>query len=233
MAVSSAGAMVMVNTVAYVRSNLGLEDAWTGLLLAAFGAGSMVAALSLPHLLRRMKEKPVAMTAGAFMALALALGLLQPGFVAVSALWFCIGAGYSSVLVFAGRLLQKSAAKEDRPASFAAQFALSHACWLVTYPIAGWLGSPFGLPAAFLGLCALAILAVATGYFVLPAEDVRDLEHDHSAPDLTHWHVHDEHHQHDHEGWEGPEPHRHPHHHAAMRHSHDFVIDLYHREWPF
>ncbi len=30
---------------------------------------------------------------------------------------------------------------EDRPFLIAAQFALSHAGWLVTYPLAGWLGA--------------------------------------------------------------------------------------------
>ena len=33
----------------------------------------------------------------------------------------------------------------DRPALFAAHFALSHACWLVTYPLAGWLGAGLGI----------------------------------------------------------------------------------------
>jgi hypothetical protein len=34
------------------------------------------------------------------------------------------------------------------PRSFAAQFALSHACWLVTYPLSGWLMTQFGPVAA-------------------------------------------------------------------------------------
>ena len=232
MAVSAAGAMVIVNTVVYVQSNLGLEATWTAVLLATFGAGSMVAALLLPKLLSQVNDKSVAITAGGLMAAALAIGSVMPGFAAVSAVWFCIGAGYSSVLVLAGRLLQRSAAKEDRPAYFAAQFALSHACWLVTYPLAGWLGSEFGLQFAFFALCVLVVASTAVAYFVWPADDLRVLEHDHPAFDHAHMHVHDEHHQHDHEGWEGPEPHSHPHHHKAMRHRHDFVIDLHHQKWP-
>ncbi|MEL6171270.1 MAG: MFS transporter [Pseudomonadota bacterium] len=232
MAVSAAGSMVIVNTVVYVRSTLGLEDAWTAALLAAFGAGSMAAALCLPKVLAQVAEKPVAMGAGVLMAWALAAGLLMPGFVVVSLLWFCIGVGYSTVLVLAGRLLQRSASKEDRPAYFAAQFALSHACWLVTYPLAGWLGSAFGLQTAFLGLSVLVTLSVTAGYFVWPGNDLWELEHNHPAQDHAHLHVHDAHHQHDHEGWEGPEPHSHPHHHTAMRHRHDFVIDFHHARWP-
>ena len=55
-------------------------------------------------------------------------------------LWFVIGVGSSLAQTPAGRLLRRSSHAEDRPALFAAQFALSHACWLVTYPLAGWLG---------------------------------------------------------------------------------------------
>lgn len=45
----------------------------------------------------------------------------------------------------------------DRPAIFAAQFTLSHLCWLIAYPTAGWLVSRFGLIPAltFLPLAAL------------------------------------------------------------------------------
>ena len=46
--------------------------------------------------------------------------------------WLLVGLGYSAVLTPSGRLLRRSAHAQDRPALFAAQFALSHACWLVT-----------------------------------------------------------------------------------------------------
>src|SRR3546814_15896387 len=60
------------------------------------------------------------------------------------AVWFVLGLGYSAVLTPSGRLLRRSSHQEDRPALFAAQFALSHACWLLTYPLAGWLGAEIG-----------------------------------------------------------------------------------------
>lgn len=47
-------------------------------------------------------------------------------------LWFTLGLGYSLAQTPSGRLLRRSAREEDRPALFAAQFALSHACWLIT-----------------------------------------------------------------------------------------------------
>lgn len=162
------------------------------------------------------------------MAGALALGTMTPGFLFTAGLWCVIGAGYSAVLVTAGRLVQRSSTKPDRPAYFAAQFALSHGCFLLTYPLAGWLGSAFGLPVAFAVLALLVLASVATAIRVWPAKDETHLPHDHAAFDHEHLHIHDAHHQHAHEGWEGPEPHSHPHYHPAIRHTHDFKIDLHH-----
>lgn len=53
--------------------------------------------------------------------------------------------GYSIVQTPSGRLLRRSAHAKVRPALFAAHFALSHAAWLITYPLAGWLGATIGL----------------------------------------------------------------------------------------
>jgi hypothetical protein len=127
------------------------------------------------------------------------------------ALWAASGVAYASVLTPAGRLLRDSARAEDRPAVFSAQFALSHACWLLTYPLAGWTGAQFGMGPALgvLGLVALAGVAIAKR--VWPAEISRDLVHDH--PDL-------------------PPDHPHLRAHGAHRHRHRFVIDEEHRVWP-
>src|SRR3546814_18123221 len=65
------------------------------------------------------------------------------------AVWFVLGLGYSAVLTPSGRLLRRSSHQEDRRALFAAQFASSLACWLLTYPLAGWLGSESGMPVTF------------------------------------------------------------------------------------
>ena len=56
-AVAAAGAMVIVNTVVLVKVRFGLGDREVALALAAFGAGSMLAALTLPRLLERMPDR--------------------------------------------------------------------------------------------------------------------------------------------------------------------------------
>jgi MFS family permease len=232
MAVAAATAMVIVNTVVYVRDVLGGGEIMVTLAYAASGAGSMIAALLLPRVLDRIAERTVMLAGGAVMTIGMAAGMLMPSLAGLLAIWFVIGVGSSLVQTPGGRLLRRSAHEEDRPALFSAQFALSHACWLVTYLIAGVVGNAIGLCGTFGLLGVLVIASSVLAMRLWPAADLAELEHDHPVFEHQHLHVHDEHHQHEHAGWEGPEPHRHPHRHGRVRHRHRFVIDLHHRHWP-
>lgn len=55
-------------------------------------------------------------------------GPLVSSYPQLLALWFVFGMGFSLALMPSGRLIRRSAGPVDRPALFAAQFALSHAC---------------------------------------------------------------------------------------------------------
>lgn len=213
LAAAAAGAMVLVNSVVLVRDTLGLDASALAWTLFAFGAGSMLAALALPKLLDRVSDRPVMVAGAALMVLTLlglagevaALGLNWPVLLAA---WLLVGLGYSAVLTPSGRLLRRSAHVEDRPALFAAQFALSHACWLVTYPLSGWLMTQFG-PVAILGaLAALAGIGAILALRFWPQEDPEILEHSHDNLPLDH-----------------------PHLKGARRHAHSFVVDDQHPRW--
>jgi MFS family permease len=232
MAVAAATAMVIVNTVVYVRDVLGGGDTLVTLAYAASGAGSMIAALLLPRVLERISERSVMLAGGALMAVGMAAGMMVPALAGLLAIWFVIGVGSSLVQTPGGRLLRRSSHEADRPALFAAQFALSHACWLATYLIAGVVGNLIGLSWTFGLLGLLVVVASGLALRLWPSADPDLLEHAHGPLQHEHLHVHDEHHQHRHEGWEGPEPHRHPHRHRQVRHRHRFVIDMHHQQWP-
>ena len=232
LAVATAGAMVIVNTVVYVRDRLGGTDTDTALAFAAAGAGSMIVALMLPRLLDRLADRSFMLVGGAVLGVGLLLGLTDPGLLALLPIWFVLGAGSSLIQTPAGRLLRRSAHEGDRSAVYAAQFALSHACWLFAYPIAGWIGGTLGLTAAFAVLALVALTSTAVALALWPAYDPSEVKHLHEALDHEHLHIHDEHHQHSHGGWEGQEPHRHPHPHAPLHHKHPYVIDLHHPIWP-
>jgi MFS family permease len=178
LAVSSAGAMVLVNSVVLVRGQLGLDDAALAWSMFAYGAGSMSAALVLPKVLDRFPDRPVMLTGAWLMVTALfgiaggiiGFGLSWPLLLAI---WLLIGLGNSAVLTPSGRLLRRSAQPEDRPAVFAAQFALSHACWLLTYPLAGWTMTAFGTVSALILLGGLAAFGIVAALCFWPA-DVSD-----------------------------------------------------------
>jgi H+ antiporter protein len=213
LAAAAAGAMVLVNSVVLVRSTLGLDASALAWTLFAFGAGSMMAALALPKLLDRLPDRPVMVAGAALMVLTLlglarevaALGLNWPVLLGA---WLLIGLGYSAVLTPSGRLLRRSAHPEDRPALFAAQFALSHACWLVTYPLSGWLMTQFGPVAALGTLAALAGVGALSALRLWPQEDPEIIEHSHDNLPIDH-----------------------PHLKGARRHAHPFVVDDQHPRW--
>lgn len=215
LAVSAAGSMVIVNTVVLVQARFGLSQSDTALALAAFGTGSMLAALLLPRLLDDMPDRRAMLAGTGLLAVGLFVGIALPSYGFLLPLWFVLGLGYSLSQTPSGRLLRRSANPEDRPSLFAAQFALSHACWLITYPLAGWLGAAAGLPVTFAALGGIAVASVALAVYLWPADDPDEITHTHRgmAPD-------------------------HPHLAGASRvdgghrHAHAFVIDADHREWP-
>ncbi|MDX1779861.1 MAG: MFS transporter [Thalassovita sp.] len=213
LAAASAGAMVLVNTVVIVRGTLGLDESAVAWTLFAFGAGSMMAALMLPRLLDKLPDRPVMLIGALTMVIALlglagAIAAAGLGWPVLLAVWLLVGLGYSAVLTPSGRLLRRSCHPEDRPALFAAQFALSHACWLLTYPLSGWLMTQAGRVPALITLSALAGTGAFVALHLWPQTDPDVIEHTHDNLPLDHPHV------------EG-----------GRRHAHSFVIDDYHRHW--
>ncbi|MEZ5593143.1 MAG: MFS transporter [Gammaproteobacteria bacterium] len=232
-AVSSVGAMVIVNTVVYVQVVLGGNEQTYTTVLMAYGLGSMLVALLLPRLLGSISARRTMLSGAFVLALAAGIAALGPTLHQAWLIWLVLGAGSALVLTPGGLLLRRSAQPEDRVALFAAQFALSHACWLITYPLAGWLGIAAGLDITFLVMAGGALAGALLAMRLWPAgADALEQPHEHTALEHEHLHVHDEHHQHEHAGWEGPEPHRHPHRHKPLRHRHVFVIDDHHPIWP-
>lgn len=209
-AVAAAGAMVYVNTVVLVQARLGLGETSVALAFAGFGAGSMLAAFLLPRILERLQDRPVMIGGATLMVAGVALVPLVGSLATLIVLWALIGFGFSLSQTPIGRIINRSARDADRGAVFAAQFALSHACWLVTYPLAGWIGAGAGLDVAALVLTSIGTLGLIAVLRIWPSNDQSVLSHDH--PDLPPDHPHLVDHDHN--------------------HMHEFVIDDLHRRWP-
>ena len=215
LAISAAGSMVIVNTVVLVQAEFGLSQRATALALAAFGAGSMIAALALPRLLDEIPDRRAMLAGASILVAALAAGILVNSYGWLLPLWIVLGFGYSLTQTPSGRLLRRSSQPEDRPALFAAQFALSHACWLLTYPLAGWLGARVGLPVTFAFLTLIAALALLLARRLWPTADPKEVEHVHHSLSDDHPHIADA----EKVG-------------RGHRHTHAYVIDSHHADWP-
>ncbi|MEL6746365.1 MAG: MFS transporter, partial [Pseudomonadota bacterium] len=109
LAVAAGGSFVIINTVVLVQSALGLSEQATALAFAAFGAGSMVVALTLPRLLTTVADRPVMLLGAGLLSAGTALAGVVTDFAGVLALWFCLGLGSASAQLPAGRLLRRSA----------------------------------------------------------------------------------------------------------------------------
>ena len=213
LAVAAAGSMVIVNTVVFVQARFGLGQQEVAWAMAAFGAGSMIAALLLPRLLDRVQDRPVMLAGAAFLAAALVATAMLPGYGVLLGLWAVTGVAYAVAQTPSGRLLRRSSSAENRPSLFAAHFAISHSCWLLTYPLAGWIGAKFGLPTAAIVLAVIAGIGVIAAFLMWPTVDEAVLAHTHDLPD-------------DDPHWAGAA------HDGHGQHRHEFVIDALHPHWP-
>ena len=217
LAAAAGSAMVIVNTVVIVKG-MGRSEEDVALALAAYGGGSMLAALILPRVLRSISDRSV-MIAGAFLLTATLsvfamMTLGTAGLIAWPFLlggWLVLGVTYSLSVTPGGRLLRRSSNEGDRPALFAAQFALSHVCWLLAYPVAGQIGANSGMGVAFLALAAIAAIGTISALWRWPELDPEEIAHEH--PEL-------------------PSDHPHLSRQFPGEHRHAFVIDELHGRWP-
>lgn len=212
---AAAGSMVFVNTVSAVRDGLGRDASDVAIALAVNGAGSLAAALVLPSLLERWTDRVIVTRAAAALVVVLLVGTVAWSWQVLLVLWAVIGACCSLALTPGARLLRRSAGAADRPALFAADFALSHACWLVCYPLAGWVATTAGTATAFLVLGVVAAAGVTAAVRLWPAHDPEVVAHDHRDLDPHHEHLRDA----------VPVG-------GGWSHSHEFRIDDHHTRWP-
>jgi MFS family permease len=162
--VASGTAIVMVNTVVYAKGVFGLGDAALAVTLGAYGVGSLVVAVNIPRIVdrigvtRTMLIGATVVVAGLVAAVVVTIIAVstQTGWWALLATWVLLGAGTSLINTPSSRLLADASTPANRNLVYTAQFALSHACFLITYPLAGWIGAA-SLPAAAATLTVIAV----------------------------------------------------------------------------
>lgn len=168
--------MVLVNTPVIVQHHLGRPELDVAILFAASGFGSMLIALNLDRITQHYTDRHVMLTG----AITTPCALLATSWVLHNAaataswylllgLWFVLGAAGSAIMTPAARLIRRHSTDSDQPAVFAAQFSLSHACFMITYPLAGLLGANTRLSIAALGLAVLGVVGAQLAWWAWPA----------------------------------------------------------------
>ncbi len=164
--VAAATALVVVNSVIYVRDLFGGSSSQLAIALGVYGAGSMVAALFIPRALGSISDHTLMLTGAAVAVTGTAAATLvatlhggSAAWVALATTWALLGVGTSMINTPSARILRRESDESTRTSIFTAQFSLSHAAFLLTYPIAGWVGARFGLFTAAMALTGLATLA--------------------------------------------------------------------------
>ena len=178
LALASATALVLVNTVVLARDTFGVGERAVPAALACFGAGSIVAAIGTPALLRRVSDRALMLSGSLLTAATLGgsaalIGSAAPGgWPVLLVLWAVLGAWGAMVSIPSSRLVVRASTPDDRQSLFSAQFALSHACYLVTYPLAGFAGSALGQGHAAALLAIVATIAALGAVRLWPARQV-------------------------------------------------------------
>lgn len=190
LALSLAMAWVLVNSVVFAGVRLNDAERYFPILMAFYGVGAVAGAIAVPRLLCQVSERRV-MLVGAlgFAAIGALFALLPPMPVpALATVWGAFGVASSLVLTPGGLVITRSASSSDRAAVFAAQFSLSHAGWLIAYPLAGWLAVYVSLELALLILSGICAVVACTAMLVWPADD--PVERPHSHPEMPDDHPH-------------------------------------------
>ncbi len=178
---ATAGAAAIVATVAFVRDSLEKGDTAFAFVMAALGLGSTVAAILLGrvtgryeqsvtdrvelHARRHIWAKRALIFGGILLGLVLLPGILIPPLFLFAILWFLNGAGQALIAIPSSTLLAEHSDEAERGKAYAAHFALTHACWLITYPAIGYAAANFGTPMTFSAAGAACLLITLVAIF--------------------------------------------------------------------
>ncbi len=220
---SIAGAQILVNTIGYIKGTLKLSSLEYGWVMAAFGIGATIAAVTVGAINQKW-ERTVVVLFGAVLITSAILPANYVGLTPLMLLWAIAGMGQVFVNLPTQTLIADQIPSNLQGRVYGAHFAWSHLWWAIAYPLAGWLGSHGNISFLYGSFIGFALLA---GVQILLSPKTH--EHQHEYIWHEHEHTHDEHHQHDHpEGVLLTEPHTHSHEHLPMHHRHAHYKDIHH-----
>lgn len=192
---ATAGAAAIVATVSYVRDVLGRGDTTFALIMAGLGVGSSLTAIALGRFTGRYEKGAqnrlilhgrrhewaslALLSGGVILGLLLLPDVLKPPLLVFGFLWMLNGVGQALIAIPSATLLAEHTVQSERGRAYAAHFALTHLCWLASYPAIGHAAAKWGSPLTFTG--AGAVCLVVTGIAMLLGYGKRE-GHAHEPP---------------------------------------------------
>ena len=137
-----AGALILVNTVALVKTSLSQNDTHYGLTMALFGVGASITAFLLGSL-DKTKTRALSLISG---ALLIGISISFANFVSFNGLlfiWVIAGIGQTLADLPSETLIGENIPADDQAKVYGSHFAFSHLWWFIAYPFAGYLGTSF------------------------------------------------------------------------------------------
>ncbi|WP_082127352.1 MFS transporter [Calothrix sp. 336/3] len=157
---SIAGAEILINTVGYVQGTLKLGNVSYGWVMAAFGTGATLASVAIGMVGNKLPRTTLVLWGGLLITLAL-LPANAANLWVLMALWLLAGVGQNCVNLPMQTLIADRISTEMQGRVYGAHFAWSHFWWLISYPLAGWLGGNFPSVEFFYGgLIGLFLLLI-------------------------------------------------------------------------
>ncbi|QUM77540.1 MFS transporter [Moritella sp. 24] len=167
LAVASASAMVLVNTVTYVHEILNGGEQQTALAMMIVGFGSMLIALRLPHWLQTNSPDRFHWIGMMAICGAFTFGMFTPGWIGYTVICLSLGIGMSCIQTTSGLIITQACEGEDTSSYFAAHFSLTHFWWLISYLAAGISVKWFGISYGYLCMGILSCLSIIAYYFAI------------------------------------------------------------------
>ena len=161
---SIGGAFVIVSTVDFVKNDLRMSDSAYAWVMAAFGIGSVVAAPLYSKCSQKARDVSVVACAPVMIASLVAVAIL-PQYVTLLIAWWFIGMSYSILGIRGSELLAANSDGDERSHIYAAHFALSHAGWGLTYPLAGFATTALGFGNTAWIFAGVLALVMIPGFF--------------------------------------------------------------------
>ena len=157
--VSIVGGLAIVTTAGYVKNELGMEEAFYPVAMSVMGVGAMLAAIYFSRCEAPFQRLWGLMILPSFIAVLALVASVQSYYVLLLA-WFISGAGQGVFGIISNNLLALNSVEKERPHIYAAQFALSHAGWGISYPLCGFLASRYSFSMASWACLSIMLLTM-------------------------------------------------------------------------